>query len=203
MIEWTQSDRINKRVGRRNTITRKNLHFRGHQKLSFRHIWISSRQFLKKKIAIAKIGEAHLEHWWRPSWTEWWRSFCLCKLTLQSRWQIMTSWFSTQTVVVFPDYCVFVTDLTNWKKTTKMAAIITNRVWRHIFKEMSKQLDPIFWQCKSENISHPKKFLVKKQEHKNKSYSAICILRNIQHVIKKKSRINFCCVECRTVTCIG
>lgn len=186
VIEWTQSDRINKRVGRRNTITRKNLHFRGNQKLSFRNIWISSRQF-KKKIAIAKIGEAHLEHWWRPSWTDWWRSFCLCKLTLQSRWQIMTSWFSPQTVVVFPDYCVFVTDLTNWKKNpTKMAAIITNRVWRHIFKEMSKQLDPIFWQCKSENISHPKKFLVKKQEHKNKSYSAICILRNIQHVLKKK-----------------
>lgn len=73
-----------------------------------------------------------------------------------------------------------------------MAAIITNRVWRHIFKIMSKQLDPIFWQCKSENISHPKKFLVKKkQQHKNKSYSAICILRNIQHVLKKKVESTF------------
>lgn len=73
-----------------------------------------------------------------------------------------------------------------------MAAIITNRVWCHIFKIMSKQLDPIFWQCKSENISHPKKFLVKKkQQHKNKSYSAICILRNIQHVLKKKVESTF------------
>lgn len=56
---------------------------------------------------------------------------------------------------------------------------------RHIFKEMSKQLDLVFWQCKSENISHPKKFLVKKTPQ-NKSYSAICLLRNIQHVLKKK-----------------
>lgn len=55
-----------------------------------------------------------------------------------------------------------------------MAAIITNRVWRHIFKEMSKQLDPIFWQCKSENISHPKKFLVKKTRTQKQ-----IILRNL------------------------
>lgn len=54
-----------------------------------------------------------------------------------------------------------------------MTAIITNRVWRHIFKEMSKQLDLIFWQCKSENISHPKKFLVKKKPQKQ------IILRNL------------------------
>lgn len=139
-IELTQSDRINKRVGRRNTITRKNLHFRGHQKLSFRNIWISSRQF-EKKIAIAKIGEAQLEHWCRPSGTDWWRSFCLCKLTLQSRWQILTSWFSPQTDIVFHDYCVFVTDLTNWKKKpTKMTAIITNRVCVTFLKKCQSSL---------------------------------------------------------------
>lgn len=60
---------------------------------------------------------------------------------------------------------------------------------RHIFKEMSKQLDLIFWQCKSENISHPKKFLVKKTHKTN--HTPQSVFWEIYSMYLKKSRINF------------
>lgn len=56
---------------------------------------------------------------------------------------------------------------------------------------MSKQLDLIFWQCKSENISHPKKFLVKKKKHKTNHTPQSVFWEIYSMYLKKKVESTF------------